>query len=332
MRSERRTETAEGRRTMPAFSWPRVVRWLMRSGGSLVPCLAWLALWLSPAAAQELEPRAYSPSPVGANFAGVTYSRSWGSLLFDATVPITDAEAKINGLALGYGRTFSLFGAQALVTAGLPVFRGTFSGQVVQTDTSVRRTGMGDMRAKLSVNLIGGPALSPQAFARAPARSVVAGASLTISAPTGQNYPEKLINIGANRWAFKPEAGVSYNWRRKWYADAYAGVWLFTANPSFYPGTVRRQQDPLTSLQGHLSYTFARRTWAALDGTWYSGGASRSNGGPPSARLNNKRVGAILAIGLTARQSIKLGYSFGAATRVGDDFGTIGVAYQTLWF
>ena len=269
---------------------------------------------------------------MGANFAGVTYTHSWGALFFDPAVPITDSEAKLNSVTLGYGRTFSLGGFQALATAGLPYAWGSFSGRVAETDTGVTRSGVGDLRAKLSVNLIGGPALTPQAFARAPARRVIAGVSLTVAAPTGQNYPEKLINIGSNRWGFKPEVGISYNWRRKWYADLYGGVWLFTANPAFYPGTARRQQDPLTSLQAHLSYTIARRTWAAVDGTWYWGGASSTDGGPPSARLDNKRLGALLAVGLTARQSVKIVYSYGASTRVGEDFGTVGLAYQILWF
>jgi hypothetical protein len=48
--------------------------------------------------------------------------------------------------------------------------------------------------------------------------------------------------------------------------------------------------------------------------------------------LDNKRIGAVLAWGLTARQSIKLSYSFGASVRVGDNFRTAGVAYQLLWF
>ena len=303
-----------------------------RRGGSLAILLALTLLSVAPAAAQELEPRAYSASPVGANFAGIAYQNSWGSLLFDPTVPITNSKASLNGITLAYGRTFSLGGAQALALVGMPYAWGSFSGQVASTDTNVTRSGVGDMRAKLSLNLIGGPALSPEAFARAAPPSVVAGVSLTVSAPTGQNYPSKLINIGSHRWGLKPEAGISYGWRRKWYGDLYGGAWFFSENSSFYPGTSRRQQDPLSSLQGHLSYTFARRSWAALDGTWFWGGASHTNGGPATARMDNKRVGVLLAIGVTSRQSIKIGYSYGASTRVGDNFGTVAVAYQRLWF
>jgi hypothetical protein len=202
----------------------------------------------------------------------------------------------------------------------------------MEMDSSITRSGAGDLRAKLAVNLIGSPALAPRDFARTPARRVVAGVSLAIAAPSGQNYPQKMINIGTGRWAFKPEIGVSYNWNRRVYADAYGGVTFFTANSSFYPGESTREQDPLASLQVHVSCTFARRNWVALNGTRYSGGDARVNGGPPSGRLNNTRAGTVLAVGLTDRHSIKLGYSFGATTSVGQSFRTVTAGYQLLWY
>ena len=94
-------------------------------------------------AAQELEPRAYSASPVGANFAGSAYAYSWGTVLFDPTVPITDAEGRLNGATLAYGRTFGLGGVQALATVSLPYVWGTFTGQVAEVDSSTTRSGRG---------------------------------------------------------------------------------------------------------------------------------------------------------------------------------------------
>ena len=45
------------------------------------------------ARAQELEPRAYSPAPVGANFVLLAYSYPAGEVLFDPSLPITDVNA-----------------------------------------------------------------------------------------------------------------------------------------------------------------------------------------------------------------------------------------------
>ena len=86
---------------------------------------------------------------------------------------------------------------------------------------------------------------------------------------------------------------------------------------SFYQGDSTRTQDPLFVVQGHASYNVTRRAWAAVDATWYGGADVRVDGGPPSARQNNARLGATLSLPVGARQSIKLGYSTGASTRTG---------------
>ena len=40
-------------------------------------------------------------------------------------------------------------------------------------------------------------------------RKTLVGISLKVVAPIGQYDPTKLINYGVNRWAFKPELGLS---------------------------------------------------------------------------------------------------------------------------
>jgi hypothetical protein len=67
-----------------------------------------------------MEPKAYSASPVGTTFLVAAGSRSTGSVVFDPTLPIRDVEADINGIALGVGTTFGLFGKLTLVSAVLP--------------------------------------------------------------------------------------------------------------------------------------------------------------------------------------------------------------------
>ncbi len=47
----------------------------------------------SVAAAQDLEPRAYSPAPLGTNFIVVTYSRTSGDVLH-LPVPVHDSELR----------------------------------------------------------------------------------------------------------------------------------------------------------------------------------------------------------------------------------------------
>lgn len=291
---------------------------------------AFLALAAAaPGTAQELEPKAYSASPVGAAFLVVGLARSTGGVVFDPTLPFRDVEAKINGVALGTGYTFGLFGKLGLASAVVPYSWGDVSGLVGEEARAITRSGLADSRFKLSVNLVGNPAMRAREFAKAPRKTIV-GTSLTVVAPSGQYDDGKLINLGTNRWAFKPEVGVAMPLGR-WDLDAYLGVWLFSANPSFYPGGLTRTQDRVLALQGHVSYTFRPRLWVAFDGTWYEGGEAQVEGGAPTGGVNNSRLGLTLSLPAGRQQSFKVAYSAGVSVRAGTDFRTLAVGWQWLW-
>jgi hypothetical protein len=49
-----------------------------------------------PAGAQEMEPRAYSPTPVGMTFLGVSWQRSTGGVTTDPTLPISNVDADMD--------------------------------------------------------------------------------------------------------------------------------------------------------------------------------------------------------------------------------------------
>jgi hypothetical protein len=294
-------------------------------------CLAGcLLVAASQASAQEMEPKAYSASPVGATFLVGGLARSTGSVVFDPTLPITDVDAAINGAVVGLGTTFGLFGKLALVSGAFPYAWGEVSGQVFEEARRVTRAGLADTRVRLSINLRGNDAMRVREFVKAPRRTIV-GTSITILAPTGEYDRTKLINLGNNRWAFKPEVGIAVP-KGRWDVDAYAGVWLFTANDDFFPGGLERTQDPVLALQGHVSYTFKPRLWLAVDGTYYSGGAAQVAGGEPTGSVSNSRLGATLSLPAGRQQSFKISYSSGVSVRTGTDFRTVAAAWQWLWF
>jgi hypothetical protein len=143
---------------------------------------------------------------------------------------------------------------------------------------------------KLSMILSGSPPMRPADFARAPRRTIL-GTSLTVAPPTGQYDAAKLINLGSHRWAFKPEIGLSHP-IGQWTFDTYAGVWFFTENDTFYPGLSTRHQNPILAIQGHASYTFRRRSWLAINGTWFTGGRTSIDGVEKADLQRNTRLGA----------------------------------------
>jgi hypothetical protein len=289
----------------------------------VLACAGW-----SSARAQELEPRAYSPAPVGASYVIAGYQRSDGELVFDPSVPLTDVTAGIDGLSLGAGHAYDLAGRQANLTFVLPYAHGTIEGNVGEDRRSAYRSGLADVRIRGSVLLWNGPALSPAAFAKRKPAPLL-GASLTVVAPTGQYDPTKLVNVGTNRWAAKPEIGYTQP-LGSWQVELYAGVWLFADNDDFFGGQ-RKEQSPITSLQGHLIYNFRPGLWIAADVTHYSGGRTTLNGVRKADLQENIRAGLTGALALGHGHSLKLSWSKGAVTRIGGDFTTFGIGWQYLW-
>lgn len=299
-----------------------------RPGLGLAAAL-WLVLAAAPADAQELEPRAYSPNPVGANFIVQSYVYQSGDVMFDPSLPFSDVEARISAAVAGYGCTFDLFGRTASFLVMMPYVWGDVEGNVGEEYRAITRSGLGDLRTKFTVNVFGGPALKPREFAaRTP--GTMLGVSALLSVPAGQYDPAKLINIGTNRWAFKPELGLTHP-IGNWTLEAFTGVWFFGDNDNFYGGKLR-SQDPLLTFQAHVGYNFRPRLWLAGDFTYYSGGVVYSDEIPTDTRQSNSRAGLTVSLPFHKRHSIKVSVARGVTARVGSDFTTIGVAYQYFWF
>src|SRR5215510_5353022 len=157
--------------------------------------LALSMCWAGAAFSQEIEPRAYSPAPRGVNFLMLVGANSSGGVLTDPSLPVENIEAEVNALALGYGRTFGMFGRSANVAIVIPYVRIDASGDIGEERASVSREGNGDAKIRLAVNLIGGPALTPREFMQRPPATTL-GFSFTLSVPNGQYDPDKLVNIG----------------------------------------------------------------------------------------------------------------------------------------
>jgi outer membrane putative beta-barrel porin/alpha-amylase len=285
--------------------------------------------------AQDLSPRAYVITPVHWNAVILTYSFSDGSIFFDAALPITDATGRINVPIFSYYHAFSFFGRSANATASLPYAVGSFQGKVHGVEQNLYRSGLMDSVYRISVNLKGGPAMSLKEFSSWHQRLIV-GASLKVVAPTGQYDPTKLVTPGANRWAFKPELGLSRRWGH-WLLDGYGGVWLFTTNPEFFshnrftPGTNTLSQQPVGALEMHLSYDVTRRLWFSIDGNYWYGGSTSINGLKPASLQANSRIGGTASIPVSKHQSLKFSYSRGTVIRVGGNFQTLSLGWQYFW-
>lgn len=293
-------------------------------------------LFASSCRSQDLAPRAYLITPTHSNAVTLTYSFFDGSLTFDGTVPITGATARFNVSIFNYSHSLSFFGRSANVLVSLPYGVGNFRGTVADAETRAYRSGLLPVSVRFSVNLKGGPAMNVPEFIKWKQKSIV-GVSLRVVPLTGQYDPTKLINLGTNRWALKPELGYSRRWGH-WVLDTYGGAWFYTTNPEFFshnqfsPGTNTQSQRPIGSFEGHLSYDFKPRLWISLDANYWIGGTTSLNGvESPGTFQRNSRVGLTTSVPLSRHQSMKISYNNGAYIKYGGNFQNISVAWLYSW-
>jgi hypothetical protein len=305
---------------------------------SLTALAAFLFIVTGVCVGQDLSPRAYVVVPIHSNAVVLSYSYLNGSVLFDPSIPITDATSQVNFTAISLFHTLNFFGRSSSVTATLPYGVGNFQGLVTgaPTETHLYRSGLLDSTFRFSVNIKGGPAMAPREFIKW-RQKLLLGTSLTVVAPTGQYDPTRLINQGSNRWAFKPELGLSRRWGH-WLFDTYGAVWFFTTNQEFFshnaysPGTNTKSQAPVGAFEGHLSYDVKPRFWVSFDANFWTGGQSSINGKENSGTLQrSSRLGGTMSVPISRHQAVKFSYSNGAYVRYGGDYQSVSVGWQYSW-
>jgi hypothetical protein len=279
------------------------------------------------ARAQELVPAAFLPAPVGFNVVTVASNFSRGEIAFDPSLPVEEASARLGVGVLGVARTLGIAGRYANIGVGMPLVFGTVQGVVLGQAQRASRQGNGDLSTRVAINLYGGPALTGQAFAAYRAPTIV-GLSLVVTAPIGQYDPSRFINLGTNRWSFKPELGLARR-RGGWTIEGDFSATVFTDNPDYVGGRTR-QQSPIIAFQGHLIRTFRPGLWIAADVNFWNGGRVSTDGQPALLEQRNSRLGVTVAVP-ARRHQLRASYSLGAYTTIGGDYHSLGLSYSYAW-
>jgi Putative MetA-pathway of phenol degradation len=277
--------------------------------------------------AQALEPRSYANTPVGINFLLLGYGYTEGDVGVDASSPVKDVKVNVHAGLLAYARSLDVGGLSGKVLGVLPFAEASGSAKVAGQGRDRQVFGLADPLLRISVNFFGAPALSMEDFPTY-RQDIIVGAGLQVTAPLGQYDSTKLLNVGTNRWSFKPELGVSKAWGPV-ILELIPAITFFTKNDDFLDGKTL-QQDPIYSVQGHLIYEFFPALWAALDATYYAGGRT-SIDGEKGEQPENVRLGLTAALSVSRHQSIKLYGSTGIYNRTDNDFWAVGIAWQYRW-
>lgn len=296
----------------------------------LLACLA-VAVLVVPrqASAQFTGAHNYDNTPVGTNQIELSYAYARSDVSIDSGLVIANATLNLNEGNLEYSHYFGLAKRLVWVTAGVPI--AGLSGSVPGTQIHGSTNGVGDSYYQLSALLKGGPALRVEEFDNYKPVTIV-GVSLTVSAPTGEYQPDKVLNLGSDRWSFNPEIALSspFGREQKWQLDTYANCEFYTANTSYQGKEILRQQ-PLPGIEGDISYSFSENFWASLDTRYSFRGATTVNGVEQNDSQQNFIIGGEANVAMNAQHALVFQFAKALAHHNGPTYTGFAVRYDFVW-
>jgi len=268
-------------------------------------------------------------SPVGVNQLELAYAYARSNTSIDPAIIIADARFNLNQGTISYTRYFNLFNRMAWIRPSIPiaVIKGSISGASLNGSTA----GVGDSTYEVAMLLKGGPALGVAEFANYKPTATV-GVSLAVTAPTGLYSPDKVLNLGTDRWSFKPEIAVSYPFgpQQKWTLDAYANSYFYTDNTSYHGAEILRQQT-LPGFEGHISYSFLDSLSGSLDARYSFRGDTFVDGVNQNNAQRNLILGTEMILSLNARNSLSLVLAKALVHQNGPSVTGLSVKYDYVW-
>ena len=242
---------------------------------------------------------------------------------------IAGAHLDLNQGSVEYTRYFGLAHRMAWVTGGVPV--AGLSGSVSGTRIQGSVIGTGDSSYQFGILLKGGPALTPAEFEEFKPTTVL-GCSFNVTAPTGLYRPNRILNLGSDRWAFGPEIAVSqpFGSEQQWQLDIYGNCDFYTDNTAFHGRQILRQ-NPLPGLEGHISYTLTERLWVSLDTRYSARGSTLVDGVDQSDSQQNFTLGDELNVELNKQNSLLFEWAKVLAHRNGPSSSGFALKYAYTW-
>jgi len=223
-----------------------------------------MSLAMSGVAFGQTDPRGAMPAPVGTAGLLTYYRHIEGHNQFDNNGNIVSKDynytANISMLRpLYYGNVFGIdYLANLIVPFG---------------DKQVTKPGVIDQRA----TGIGDPQIIVGFW---PLKNREKGLylmpNLYVTAPLGDYQNDRAVNMGANRWAVKPE--LNFTWRLKdWCMELQANVEFYSENSNYGASGKVSKKDPVAYITTHVTYDINKSIWVGVSGWWGWGGRTTNN-------------------------------------------------------
>lgn len=272
-------------------------------------------------------PGEYANLPLGYNYGEIIYSNVDGNVSLDTALPIGGLDASVSSWVLRYFKYYNAGGQIGRWGVLIPWAR--VSGDLRGTPISGSNDGFGDPVIMVTKTFKGAPALPLPQFVGYEQDTIVAGL-LAIEVPLGKYDRDRILNIGTNRWAFKPEVAVSKK-VNQWAYEVYGNVQFFTDNDE-HLGSNTLEQDPLWGLEGHIIRDFKLGRRVSFDVLYALGGATALNGVDRDDKQNNFVIGTNIIVPVSPADILTLIYQTNSRSIEGSpDFDVWSVVFTHLW-
>jgi hypothetical protein len=128
-----------------------------------------------------------------------------------------------------------------------------------------------------------------------------------LTIPIGEYDDKKPLNIGNNRWAFKPEIGFVKGFG-KTYLDLTAAYEMYGDNDDPFGGQDKLEQDGLLTLEVHLSHDITKSFYVAADYFYHFGGETTLDGVDQNNEQDNHALQATLGFGIADNYQLLIQY------------------------
>lgn len=295
-----------------------------------------LALWcVCPCELFALTPEArkWNHVPLGANFAGGMYTYAEDDIFFNPSLLLENVKLKLHSWGGAYAHAFEFFDKSAPIEIEQSYQKGKWTGLLDGKPASTTRSGLSDTFVRFAVNLYGAPPLSGEEFAAYRSKiedETILGVGLVVRLPTGHYLEDELVNLGENRFVFRPQVGFIQTFG-KWTTEVNAEVALYTENDEFVGGN-KLEQRPMYITTIHLLRNFSPGQWLGMGFGYEFGGEYKFNGVDQDDKKKN--IGWSLAYRhqLTSHIGFKISYiGIRARALAGFDSESLTVSVAYAW-
>lgn len=268
--------------------------------------------------------RAYHLRPEGAGDISLTMTLQHAGGNFG---PAETTNLDVMVLTPTYHTTFDVLGNVGTFLIGLPVGNVSLesSAGTIDVDTGIAQ---GDLVVGGALGLVGTPSLELMDYVQhKPGFQAMVETKLFL--PTGDYDPNRMVNLGQNRWSLQLGLPISYVLGDTTIDPELTTfeirpvVQIFGDNedPFIGIGADVTSQAPIFGVEGHVTRTFSPSVWGAIDGYYEIGGETSRDGVAQGDGQETLALGATLGLVFSPSFAVRASYRHQVYSSVPDASG-----------